>query len=293
MRQMKIIGTLGLAVMASIALVQPAQGSSRGSGRSVSSAPHFSAPAARSSGQQRGFSASPRRYYPSAARFSSGATFRNRSSAGSSRRLAINRTTALSPGFYSASGPRLAAGRRANLNPKNYSSARLAAGRTGALRSSGFNQQSRVVARYGNNWHRNWDRRRDHFWRGHRCHWHNNSWLVFATGFYPYGFGYYPYGYYPYGAYSYYDDGYYDGSYASNEYSQQSYSAQTEYDDSDADDSVSQVQSALAREGYYDGPVDGSLGPATRNALRRYQRDHGLEVTGGINRAVIEALRSR
>jgi hypothetical protein len=147
-----------------------------------------------------------------------------------------------------------------------------------------------VIARHGSNWNRHWDRSRDHFWRGHRCHWHNNSWIIFATGFYPYGYGYYPYGYYPYGPSSYYDDGYYADGYGSNEYSQQQYSAPGDNDSGGGDASVSQVQSALAREGYYDGTVDGSLGPATRNALRRYQRDHGLEVTGGINRAVIKAL---
>jgi peptidoglycan hydrolase-like protein with peptidoglycan-binding domain len=56
---------------------------------------------------------------------------------------------------------------------------------------------------------------------------------------------------------------------------------------------VSDVQSALAREGYYDGPIDGKLGDATRRALRKYQRDHNLDVTGAINRPLIEALRLR
>ena len=65
---------------------------------------------------------------------------------------------------------------------------------------------------------------------------------------------------------------------------------QPEYD---AGSQVSNVQSALAREGYYDGAIDGRLGPATQKALRRYQRDHGLPVTGGISRAVIEALQLR
>lgn len=99
---------------------------------------------------------------------------------------------------------------------------------------------------------------------------------------YPWGYGWgYGYGY-PYGAYSYYDDGYYDDRYAANEYS--------EYDSGNADSSVSQVQAALAREGYYHGAIDGSIGPATRNALRRYQRSHGLDATGRIDRGVLEAL---
>jgi peptidoglycan hydrolase-like protein with peptidoglycan-binding domain len=91
---------------------------------------------------------------------------------------------------------------------------------------------------------------------------------------YGYGWGGYPYGY------SYYDDGY-----APDEYSQ------PEYDNSSGDSSVSQVQTALARAGYYHGAIDGSFGPATRNALRRFQRDRGLEATGQIDRPVIAALR--
>jgi hypothetical protein len=151
------------------------------------------------------------------------------------------------------------------------------------------------VARYSGNWHRNWDRSRDHFWHGHRCHWHNNAWLIFDLGFYPwdYGYGYpYDYGYgygYPYGASPYYDGGYYDNGYAPSEYSQE-YPAQSEYDSGDSDSSVGQVQAALARKGYYHGAIDGSSGPAFRNALRRYQRDHGLNVTGEVDRSVIEAL---
>jgi putative peptidoglycan binding protein len=145
-----------------------------------------------------------------------------------------------------------------------------------------------VVARHGGNWHRNWDRRRDHFWHGRRCHWHNNAWVIFDTGFFfPYSYGY---GYYPYNAYAYDDGSYYDDGYASNEYSQQSYQPQSDYDSGNADSNISEIQSALSREGYYSGAVDGSLGPGTRSALRRYQRDHGLAVTGRIDRAVINAL---
>ena len=105
--------------------------------------------------------------------------------------------------------------------------------------------------------------------------------MIIDPWFYPWAFGY---GYYPYGAYSYYDDGYYDDGYAPAEYSQ------PEYDSRDSGSSVSQVQSELARQGYYRGAIDGSLGPATRNALRQYQRNQGLDVTGRIDRPVLEAL---
>lgn len=141
------------------------------------------------------------------------------------------------------------------------------------------------MARYSGNWHRNWDRSRDHFWRGHRCRWHNNAWLIFDLGFYPWDYGYG----YPYGASPYYDGDYYDNGYAPSEYSQE-YPAQSEYDSGDSDFSVSQVQAALARKGYYHGALDDRLGPGTRNALRRYQRDHGLNVTGEVDQSVIETL---
>jgi peptidoglycan hydrolase-like protein with peptidoglycan-binding domain len=111
--------------------------------------------------------------------------------------------------------------------------------------------------------------------------------VIFDLGFYPWDYGY---GYYPYGAYSYYDGGYYDDVYAPSEYSQGPSPAQSQYDSGNRDSSVSQVQAALAREGYYRGAIDGSLGPATRNALRRYQRNHGLDVTGRVDRPVIETL---
>lgn len=148
--------------------------------------------------------------------------------------------------------------------------------------------RERVVARHGANWQRNWDRNRDHSWNGKRCHFRNGYWWVYAPLFlYPsYGYGYgYGYDYYPY-------DGYYDGAYYEDSYSAEpaAYTNQQEYA---ADSSVSDVQSALAREGYYDGAIDGQLGPGTRQALRRYQADHGLPVTGAITRGVIQALRLR
>lgn len=283
---MKIIGTFGVVVIASIALLQPAQGRSRGSGHSFSSGHHYSASAGHYSSRPSNFSGGTARFDRSSPRFSSQAAFRNRAYSASGRRLAVNRTTALNPRAYSASGPRLAVNRTTTLNPRAESASRpqVAAGRRAALRSEGLNNnRGRVPARYT----RNWDRGRDHFWRGRRCHWRNNAWVIFGTGFYPWGYGY---GYYPYGAYSYYDGGYYGDGYASSEYSDEQYPAQSEYDSGNSDSSVSQVQAALAREGYYRGAIDGSLGPATRNALRRYQRDRGLDVTGRVDRPVIEAL---
>lgn len=50
------------------------------------------------------------------------------------------------------------------------------------------------------------------------------------------------------------------------------------------------VQRALAQRGYYRGPIDGVMGPGSRDAVARYQRDHRLAVTGNINFDVLGSL---
>ncbi len=50
------------------------------------------------------------------------------------------------------------------------------------------------------------------------------------------------------------------------------------------------VQRQLARRGYYHGAIDGDIGPGSRAAIRNYQADRGLPVTGRIDRALIDKL---
>ncbi len=50
------------------------------------------------------------------------------------------------------------------------------------------------------------------------------------------------------------------------------------------------VQAALARRGYYHGPIDGDIGPGSRHAIARYQADHGLRPTGVINSSLLRVL---
>jgi hypothetical protein len=50
------------------------------------------------------------------------------------------------------------------------------------------------------------------------------------------------------------------------------------------------VQRALARRGYYRGPIDGAIGPMSRRAIARYQDDHGLPVTGTITSSLLRSL---
>ena len=57
------------------------------------------------------------------------------------------------------------------------------------------------------------------------------------------------------------------------------------------DSLVEAVQSELARRGYFEGQPDSMYGPATREAIRRFQSDQHLPATGRINEATLHALK--
>jgi len=50
------------------------------------------------------------------------------------------------------------------------------------------------------------------------------------------------------------------------------------------------VQLALARNGYYNGPIDGNIGPRSRRAIANYQQDRGLRVTGHPDSSLLSSL---
>jgi peptidoglycan hydrolase-like protein with peptidoglycan-binding domain len=50
------------------------------------------------------------------------------------------------------------------------------------------------------------------------------------------------------------------------------------------------VQVALRKRGYYRGPIDGSIGPASRGGIRAYQANRGLYITGRIDRTLLRSL---
>ena len=174
-----------------------------------------------------------------------------------------------------------------------------------------------VFAQRSADWNRNWDRRRDHFWNGHRCRFVNGSWFIFDIGFFPwfgwpfydyYAYDYYPYGYpYGYGYGSPYGYGYDSGAdYGSSYYDQNGYDSsyynQGGYDssryggngygsyDRSAAVEVADAQDRLARAGYYRGQIDGVLGPETRHAIVRYQSDKGLEPSGNLTSETLRSL---
>lgn len=54
---------------------------------------------------------------------------------------------------------------------------------------------------------------------------------------------------------------------------------------------VFSVQRRLAALEYYAGPNDDIMGPKTRGAISTYQREHGLVVTGTINKTLVKSLK--
>jgi hypothetical protein len=131
------------------------------------------------------------------------------------------------------------------------------------------------------NWHSDWDRRHSHFF--------HNRFFVFDDGFW-FGLdpGFFPWDYYPYYAYDYYPYDYYPGYYADVE---PYYYNEGVYSDTPVQDpTVSAVQTDLTQQGYYNGPVDGIYGPATRDAVAKYQIAKGLDVTGSLSPDTLQSL---
>ncbi len=123
----------------------------------------------------------------------------------------------------------------------------------------------------------------NNYWafRNYRSAWHDRGWwhshynrVVFVYGGWYYwnsGWWYPAWGYAPNAYYA------YDGPiYA--------------YNSLPPDQVVANVQAALQEQGYYQGEVDGLLGPLTREAIADYQRNHGLYTTAAIDQPTLESL---
>src|SRR5437016_11724367 len=182
---------------------------------------------------------------------------------------------------------------RGNINRSDraprFSNVRTGAGQVRSGNNLPTNWRNHVVAQHSANWRHDWNRSRDHVWRGHHCRFINGSWVIFDFGFYPWWPYGYPYDYYADDYYGYpygYDPGYYD----SGAYQNEEYYGQNGYGDEYSDSTVAAAQQRLAREGYYRGRIDGVNGPETRRAVARYQSNHGLRVTGALTTDTLEAL---
>jgi peptidoglycan hydrolase-like protein with peptidoglycan-binding domain len=55
-------------------------------------------------------------------------------------------------------------------------------------------------------------------------------------------------------------------------------------------DVVTQIQTELAKYGYYTGPIDGDYGPATTDAVRKLQSDLGVPADGRVGEETVAAF---
>ncbi len=53
---------------------------------------------------------------------------------------------------------------------------------------------------------------------------------------------------------------------------------------------IRQVQDDLRAAGFYRGPIDGQMGPRTRQALKDFQHARGLRITGRVDARTERAL---
>jgi peptidoglycan hydrolase-like protein with peptidoglycan-binding domain len=94
------------------------------------------------------------------------------------------------------------------------------------------------------------------------------------------------------GGYYYWNQGFwfpawgYDSAYSYYPYDGPIYA----YNDLPPDQVIANVQASLQAQGYYEGEVDGLLGPLTRAGLANYQRDHGLYTTAAIDEPTLSSL---
>ncbi len=134
---------------------------------------------------------------------------------------------------------------------------------TNNWRGDAFRGQRYAAFRnYNRQWHdRSW-------WRSHydRIIFVNNGWYYWNAGYWFPAWGYAP-------SVSYVYDG---PIYAYNGWT--------------PDRVTVDVQEQLARAGYYDGPIDGVLGPMTREAIAAFQADNGLAVTSTIDEPTLATL---
>ncbi len=115
---------------------------------------------------------------------------------------------------------------------------------------------------YNRHWHdRSW-------WRSHydRIIFVNNGWWYWNAGYWFPAWGYAP-------SLSYVYDGPIYG-----------------YNGLSPDQVIVNVQEALAAAGYYYGPIDGILGPMTREAISAYQADNGLAITSAIDEPTLATM---
>ena len=55
---------------------------------------------------------------------------------------------------------------------------------------------------------------------------------------------------------------------------------------------IKDAQHQLKSAGLYKGSADGQMGPATKEAIQKFQQQHGLQATGALDEQTLAALQS-
>jgi hypothetical protein len=194
------------------------------------------------------------------------------------------------------SSTRNAVGQRSGA-ASNRAAIASAARSPGKAAHRGLNGRTDHIAeRHDANWHRHWDRRHAHFFHNRFFVFDNGFWFGLDDGFFPWDYlPYYAGDYYPY---DYYTNVQPDDNTALNNAYPYGYYTGVPPDDNTvpannapvADTTVQAVQTELAQLGYYKGSVDGIFGPATRDAVAKYQIDKQLDVTGSLSPDTLQSL---
>jgi hypothetical protein len=197
---------------------------------------------------------------------------RNNAAVNRERNFAVNRTSNADVNRYRNANefrPRNSAAMTRNRNVAVNGTRNFAyyhrgnVGINNNFHSAAFRGQKYAVFR---NYHRQWHDRS--WWRSHydRIIFVNGGWYYWNASYWFPAWGYAPYAYYAY-----------DGPiYA--------------YNGLAPDQVIVDVQQQLQRAGYYDGPIDGILGPMTREAIAAFQADNGLAVTSVIDEPTLATL---
>jgi hypothetical protein len=143
------------------------------------------------------------------------------------------------------------------LDPQTSTRLRHWSGNRDSTAQARLNHANNCHHHHGSNWWRN------------RCAaiiFFDWGWWGWSDGWWYPAWGYDPYSYY--------------------EYNEPIYG----YDGLSPDQIVASVQAQLQQLGYYTYAIDGNMGPLTRAAIARYQRDHLLPITSGIDPATLGSL---
>jgi len=146
---------------------------------------------------------------------------------------------------------------KTRLDPQTSTRLRHWNGNIASVTQARLNHADHCRHHHGSNW-----------WRNHCAAiiFFNWGWWGWYDGWWYPAWGYDPYSYY--------------------EYNEPIYG----YDGLSPDQVVASVQAQLQQGGYYTYAIDGQMGPLTRAAIARYQRDHLLPITSGIDPATLGSL---